>query len=261
MSVGFGSTYGAGSTDVVTTKYTGGAINNMRSISLWLFRNGASNGASILGTTTANGFEFIDYTTSPNAITYRRKWSGGLGSWSGSGTGSSGVWHHILITYNTSSSANAPVFYQDGILASTTTNVGVSGTLQANTTPYVIGNQTNNSVWNGMAAHVAIWDGIILSPIEALALASGVSPLLIYPELLGLYMPLSGAMNPEIDMINGSSSSITGSKLGTSDPQVMSQFMTRSLYIYETGSISTYAPIVARSMSGAPNGARNFVGL
>lgn len=136
------------------------------------------------------------------------------------------VWFHLLVTYDASSVANNPIIYVNGARVIVTTATAPIGTPVNDATNIRVGNYPNlfntNNTWDGMVAHAAYWNGILLSDSDAIALGSGVNPTFIRPDSLSTYMPLDGISSPENDLVLGNISSITGTLLGTSDPPAQS---------------------------------------
>jgi hypothetical protein len=84
-----------------------------------------------------------------------------------------GVWYHVAVGYDSSSTANTPIFYLNGALQPTTLRVTPAGAQAANTGLGYIGNSagTNNS-WDGLIDEVRLYSRI-LSTSEVQLLAAG----------------------------------------------------------------------------------------
>lgn len=114
----------------------------------------------------------------------------------------------VVITHDQSSgTSTAPVGYINGALSATTTFTPAAGIAQNNTDPFLIGNTDagGNPMSSGLSEPIsdfAVWDGAILSADQALALAQGVSPLLVAPAALVTYCPM-GPLQIALDLING----------------------------------------------------------
>lgn len=224
MSRGFGSTFGVGASDSISTQAVL-TFSGKQSFSFWAYINGSGGGAlgRILSSTAAGIGGITMLIDLVGAGTQFR-----LSGWFSTTTGdfriaapSSGSWHHILMTYDASSSSNVPVMYLDGVSQSITTTTSPVGSANgASSTNGIIGNNGGGvRNWDGMIAHLAAWN-IILNQGDATYLAAGNSPYLNHKESLMLYPPLYGNNNPETDLINGTSSSITGTLKGSSDPAI-----------------------------------------
>lgn len=218
MSRGFGSTFGAGTTDVVAIQSI--TTSSIISLSEWFYMNATNSGGGSAGCLfysgagTSNGI-FIGLngsTSSMKTVPFANASSSY--TWAAP---SSSAWHHILFTW---AAGNIPIVYIDGASVAVTSGNGI---MTGNTGECGIGNEAPNAStrnWDGMIAHAALWNNVILGPKEALALYSGINPIFIYPDSLKFYLPLDGVSNPEFDFINGNSIGITGTKLGTSDPPI-----------------------------------------
>lgn len=218
MSRGFGGTLGVGSTDAITTRCTSNGTGQ-RSYSMWFKRNGdGGGGAGRLWEKRTAGAQVDVCQATSVTLEFDRNRSGGVAAWKTTAAPSTGVWHHLVITYDASSTSNAPIFYVDGIVAASSQVAAPVGTVNTNTDPYVIGNRTNDNArnWDGLLSGFTIWDNILLSPSEVMAIYNGASPMQIQPSNLILYVPMDGVSNPEQDLINGNCSVITGTKVGQS---------------------------------------------
>ena len=72
----------------------------------------------------------------------------------------------------------------------------------------------------GRIAHCAIWN-VALTDEEAAALGSGVSPLSIRPASLKFYLPYVGRDSPEIDIIGGTTLTVTGTTINNDSPPLI----------------------------------------
>ena len=77
--------------------------------------------------------------------------------------------------------------------------------------------------WDGPVAEIGIWTSA-LSAADFAALHKGVSPLLIQPQSLAIYIPMIGKYSPEIDIVGGLSGTITGTIATLSHPLVIRAF-------------------------------------
>lgn len=251
MSRGFGPNFGVAGTDAVFSRFSG--LSTKHSFSVWayintyspvvtssLFANGATG-------TTRNLWAIS--TAQPNQIQYSETWTGAnAGQYKFPGPAIGG-WHHLLTVNDTSSTSNTPSSWIDALLTTMTIiNNPPSGTWSGLPGQKIaVGNNseaTPTRPFDGMLAHFACWNGVLLGQAEASALANGVNPMLIMPEFLSTYLPLDGINNPEYDLILGNSSSITGTLLGRSDPPARS--------IYQVPLIdSIFTPLISTSVAAA----------
>jgi hypothetical protein len=96
-------------------------------------------------------------------------WSDATGGWTFPGP-SEGAWHHLVVTYDASSTANDPLIYVDGEGVTVARLNSPLGTITPDTSGNLtIGNRVAGSYnrgWDGMLADVAVWNRI-LAPWEA----------------------------------------------------------------------------------------------
>ncbi len=197
-SRGFGTTFGAGTTDIVQSGYSTVAATNF-TYGSWIWVNGAGGGSlGKLFIRQANSSnEAIGFNGVLATMKLTTAWSGGgQFHWT---TPSSNAWHNLCITYNNSSSANVPVVYIDGVSVSVTTDATPSGTYTPSATAMYIGNAASAArVWDGKLAEIAYWNGSLLTANECKAFALGMSPLKLHGGP-SLYLPLYGYQSNEQD--------------------------------------------------------------
>jgi hypothetical protein len=243
MSYGFGSTYGASASDLVTSSFKLSG-SNQRSYSFWYWAN-SSGGASLgrvfqkgSGANFQEGVSALSDATPSGALGFIRSNAAGTVVTAQHGWGpatNDNLWHHVLLTHdNTSGTSVAPSVWLDGV-PTVANPVGQGDGAQAfdNTTPFTVGNRSDLSRnWDGMLGHIAIWDNILLGGGEAAALAAGASPLQLRPEFLQWYMPLDPA-NPELEFVLGDPSfaTISGGKAGRAEPAASRPFAAPGLAI------------------------------
>lgn len=166
---GYGSTYGAGTTDMVTTAFTGNGTR--RTYAIWGYRSGVS-AAGIsrvfdkFDTGSGNIVDSLYYNNTGPVYEYRRYWTGGVTQWTVSTIPSIDTWALFVVTY-VSTAGVKPNIYINNAELSVTTSVDSSGTVVDTAAPYCIGNRISDSarVWEGMLGPLLIWDRI-LSPGE-----------------------------------------------------------------------------------------------
>lgn len=189
--------------------------------------------------------------------------TGQVSAGSNSGTTASAVtsttvgdanWHHGLAVFAAAASRAA---YLDG---------GSKGTQTTSKTPSGI-NKTAIGSWNsgtnegltGDIAHVAIWN-VALSDDDALMLGTyKVSPLLIRPSNLVLYLPYIGRDSPEIDIIGQRNFTVSGATTAATEPPMLSLpgrrriFLPSATQVYVRTldeSLDVYDDIVAGTLYG-----------
>lgn len=108
--------------------------------------------------------------------------------------------------------AGALAVFLNGVSDGTATS---NRSIQNTTTPLAIGAQWDGATavnsHNGRIAEVGIWD-VALTDVEFLALASGVSPILVRPANLKGYWPIWAVASPDVDL---SPNSINATLSGT----------------------------------------------
>lgn len=234
MSRGFGTTFGAATTDLITTRATT-ALQSQHTVAAWVYIHGTGGGAQgrIFSTPAFATAGWImnaggslmqiaeDFTVTDGVFTYPNP--------------TFDKWHHLCFTYDGSSTANLPVVYVDGATVTVSALTTPSGVFATGGGAITLGNRTSDSARNfdGMLAHFAVWNRVLVDSGAIRALASGVNPLLINPEYLLTYCPLDGVNTPEFDCILGNSSTITGTRLGTQEPPVQPFSRIRRLFDYD----------------------------
>ncbi|KIO49602.1 LamG-like jellyroll fold domain-containing protein [Nitrosospira sp. NpAV] len=189
MAIGFGAK-GVGSTDKVTGPTEG--IPAQFSFHIWTNRNGegAGNLGRIFGREGANPFVLCNH----NDVTSYRLFigAGAATNWLWNRP-AEGVWAPLGFSIDTSSSANDPTVYQDGVRLT----VGAGLTQSGSDSSWPVGSDTwyfgNNPGgtrnWNGSLAEVAWWN-TILTDAEFYALQKGVSAEQVRPESLVRYLAM-----------------------------------------------------------------------
>ena len=201
---GFGTTYGAGTTDAVQTGYTT-AIGSTITISAWFYRNGAGGGSFgrifDQNSATATQAVYIDDNTAALANTmsfnYGGSTAGHNGKWHWT-TPSSSAWHHLVVTFN-GTGVNNPTVYIDGSTVTATLDTTFTNPGGQTTGNIMIGNRADGiRGWDGKLAEVGYW-GAILTANEVKSLSKGISPFKIRPASLLLYIPTNGYQASEPD--------------------------------------------------------------
>lgn len=231
MSRGFGSTYGAGTTDSVKASFALGG-NTKRSYSIWFYENGNGGGGfgRIFSKDNGSGTSetaFFDGGGTGNTLVIAYIRVNASGVLTGAHCNAANIvvartWTHLVITHDgTTGTSTFPTYYWNG--ASTglgTFNFTGTKLNSDNTNPFIVGNGLNGTRnWDGMLAHFAVWDGVLLSAQEAKALYMGAPPLKIRPGYLKSYVPMLGAASGPIDFRNAGGTR-TGTLPGTTTPRV-----------------------------------------
>jgi hypothetical protein len=161
-SSGFGAN-GAGASDQLSTGYT--THGTLRTYAGWAYQTdqgGGQNGRVFDKRTGADAqVELFHSTDFVVEWCYERDWTT-PGIWCITPP-SQNAWHHWAVTYDAGSTSNVPSLYIDGILQSLSSSSQPTGTLQTNTSSYVVGNRANDQAraWDGYHAEFAIWNRLL----------------------------------------------------------------------------------------------------
>jgi hypothetical protein len=103
---------------------------------------------------------FFDNTA--GKVGFQAAYTGGNNEWTWAAVATS-VWYHIIITFDSSSVANNPTFYLDGVnVAATQTAADTTGTLKADNGNIVLGNRNaGDRGWAGKIALFREWNRIL----------------------------------------------------------------------------------------------------
>ncbi|HLJ05356.1 MAG TPA: LamG-like jellyroll fold domain-containing protein, partial [Acetobacteraceae bacterium] len=181
------------------------------------------------------------------------------GFWTFPGNGA-GVWQHIAVTYDNSSTSNTPVAYVNGVAQTVTRTQVPTGTGGTASNPLIVGavNQSGTQTWDGQIAQEAFWNGIILGAAEVSDLANGAPPSSVQSPFLVSWCKLDGVNNPEFDTA-GPTTAINGTRLGTSEPPTQ---QVRGLWTWlrwgGAGAAVTIAALCARSLAAVTGRVANL---
>lgn len=183
MARGFGTSEGGTGSDRIVTAFNGSS--QLRTYSLWVyFTISIATNDRLLNKDN----ETLIWHTSSNRFSLLHYWSGAdlRYEWTKPSVNN---WFHMLVTYDNGSNSNAPSMYYDNVLQTPSRTDSPSGTADANTNNFCIGNTpAGNRTLDGRLAEVAIWDRI-LSAEERKALSNGFSPQ-FFRHGLKMYYPL-----------------------------------------------------------------------
>lgn len=130
------------------------------------------------------------------------------------------VWTDYVITYDGSSTSNDPTVYKNGVAISTTERFTPAGTLLTSDDKLYLGNRAADDLTtNGRIAEFAKWNRV-LSASEAAMLGAGFSPVTILRGLV-FYAPLIGVLSPEIDIVGGTTGTVSGGTGTASHPRII----------------------------------------
>jgi hypothetical protein len=175
LATGFGSTFGAGTTDRISTAFTGALVN--RSYFFTARRNGAGGGSlgRIFDKTNGSSGQFLYWTSGSTLLSYGF-FLGGVEQVlqfpASTSATAVGVDFNLLLTHSVSGTTQTITAYLNGVqLAVTPPNTGTL--TDAAATVLTIGNRASDNVrnWDGLIGFAAVWDRIV-SPSEALAISA-----------------------------------------------------------------------------------------
>lgn len=183
MAYGFGSTYGAGTTDRIRVDNTVTVSGNTFTWLFRIFQHGTGGGG--FGRVFDDGLVAFDLSprSTPSRLDFRSVWSGADGEWTISQP-SLDVWHTHAITYNSANAANNPAWVVDGSSQTVTRATSPSGSPGSGAVSIDIGNTSAGTRnWDGMIADLA-WYNRILTADEIAAYMAGYSSRVISAGLL-----------------------------------------------------------------------------
>lgn len=150
------------------------------------------------------------------------------GGWSTSGAWSiakpsTGAWFHACVTYSFSATTNDPIMYINGVSQTVTERATPSGTVENDGTTLTTGANAGGGFsgvgsWDGRIAEFAIWNRILTAG-EAASLGKAFAPSFM-PRGLVFYLPLIGRTSPEIELMKGSSGTLTGPPVNIAHPRI-----------------------------------------
>lgn len=189
---GFGTTFGLGTTDIITTAHSG-PVAATQSFAAWVWINGG--GGNNLGRVIAYDLGCMICMSTVSSMQFNATFDTTSGNWFWTAP-ATGAWHHVVLTYDAGSTSNDPVVYVDGASVSVGETSAPVGTYTGATGSMNIGNRnaggaSRDRVWDGKLAEVAYWN-VVLTASEARALAQGYSALKVRPASLQFYYPLYG---------------------------------------------------------------------
>lgn len=253
MSYGFGSTLGSGTTDAVLTASM--SRNAVYSYHIRANRNGSGGGnigamfRALLG--SGGWVYFANSPASGGIYELQVGFSTTNGVWSVVAP-ATGTVKSIVIRHDASSTANDPEVLFDGVFQTVTRLTAPAGTFDTTAGQICIGNNaltggTRN--WDGTLQDFCRWD-VKLEQAYAEALADGMSPLLIHPESLVEYIPMTrDAISRVADV-----PSVTGTVVRSDARRIGYQgFLAGSLAPASAAATATTLSGPDRGFNGAPS--------
>ena len=153
-----------------------GLFDSGGSVSMWLFANtvGETAGRPLYGkdayycyinnaSGTTCDFDFVHYGSTTT------------GNWGSSARSFNlGVWNHVVITYNNSSTSNDPVIYINGSAISLTESAATDSPDDDTDIKYIGSSDTAHRTWDGYISEVAMWKAILDADAVTVAYNAGV---------------------------------------------------------------------------------------
>lgn len=123
-----------------------------------------------------------------------------------------GIWFHMIATYDFTLSVDEPNLYLNGVLQTPSSRPANANNTSvfANSTLYLAA-RSGSSLWGNVRyAELGLWGGVSLTADNASALADGHTPPQVRPDKLIGYWPMLGRNSPEIDVRRGLGFALTG---------------------------------------------------
>jgi hypothetical protein len=157
---------------------------------------------------------------------------------------STNTWHHACAIFSSNSSRT--IYLDGGNSATNTTTVNVNtGSFVATTIGGFSNSGSIGQPCDGLIAEVAVWDASLTAE-DARALASGMSPILIRPDVLVAYWPLYGEASPEPERRNRYEMTVNGATAAEHPRVYMPRFPHTNLNIRRNLTlVATDAPDIA----------------
>lgn len=216
MARGFGATSGGNTNDSVETAYNT-TISGQRSYAIWYYQNDAGSPGNLqrlFEKRVSSGFqtELCILGSGIPGFQFEVDRSIQNGAWNVNSVPGTNQWVHCAVTYDASSTSNAPAVFFNGASASVGTLIAPNGSPTSNSDNFVIGNRKNDNArcFNGKLAWFCIWNGILLTQGEISALTQGELPFRIRPTSLVCCVPLWGFVSPEVDIAGHTTAVVVG---------------------------------------------------
>jgi hypothetical protein len=183
---------------------------NIITISFWLYWNAFANNDALAMEYSSNfntnpgGFLVDPNNSSPSPGTFTVGISGGGETVAVFTRPSAAVWHQYVLTINhaLAGSSAIPNIYVDGVAQSLTYPFALSAPQNfGNFTLNFMSRATTSLFGAGRMADFALWQGVLLTQLEAQGLALGTRPYMVRPASLRAYFPMDGIASPEPDMV------------------------------------------------------------
>lgn len=119
-------------------------------------------------------------------------------------------WQHVFWSFVAANSTGLQLWIDGAEDANSPADVSTLGDMGNSNEVIRVGEASNGSGdRDGRVAELAFWDVVLTDP-EIIALSKAYSPLLIRPASLIFYASLIGRNSPELDIVGGTSGTLTG---------------------------------------------------
>lgn len=194
-AVGFGSTYGSGTTDRLDGGVLPRPASGWRSIVAHYYANGTGGGglARIFQDVSGSGVqagEEIQAVTGPFML-YGLYATGAYGAWYTSVGLATGRWQSFGVTHDQRTVNVTPSLWMDGAVTTAQLSQAASGSYQTTPCNMVFGNRPSDSArcWDGLIGPVLIFDGALTNADHAVL---DRDPLQVFdPDDLAIWLPFS----------------------------------------------------------------------
>ena len=159
--------YSAAASSVDFTLPSGSKLESLTQMSYEMLVDMTGLGGSSLGRIfqkgSTNGY-FLVFASSSTVLQINNGRNTTAGVWTFPFT--ENVWHHIVVTYDSSSTSNNPVVYVDGLKVTVTTSTAPVGTVASDNADFGIGNRVSDHArnWAGKISYVRAWSRILNQP-------------------------------------------------------------------------------------------------
>lgn len=259
-AVGFGSTYGGGTTDRLDGGILPRPSSGWRSIVSHYYANGTGGGGF--------GRVFMENSSTPtemvyvnsSRMTYYMYANASVGQWDAPISSlATGRWQSFGVTHDQRTMGNVPTEYLDGTSVSVVVQSNSSGVYNSAAFSPVFGNRPSDSArcWDGLIGPVLFFDGALTDADHA---ALDRNPLQVFdPDDLAIWLPFSAASGDALTnnlvttasgILAPSSSLALTNNLVTSATGVLTPVITKPLTNnLVTSATGTLTPVISQSLT------------
>lgn len=210
--------------DIGTVSALNTLFNSGGTLLAWAYptATGGSTGGRIVhsGILGSTGYAFYTRSATGSRIAFAMNFSVTTGLWYATTTISLNTWSHFAVTYNSSSSANNPTFYINGVSSATTTATVPNGTKVNSTTNIYIGDSdAANRPFSGNLCYISAYSSVLSNNqiIESMY-----KPGKVLGSSFQGYWPILGSFSPELDLSGkGHNATVNGPTEAFDGPRVI----------------------------------------